>query len=172
MILSSCNECFFDQMLTNKIKEMRIFRTLEEVIDYAIDKEMDEIKFYSNLANRMKKTNLKALIRDIAIEKTGRMFCLERMKDVKSSLKLNDLGDIPLDLSSIDQDYVEKNLNDWDVLVLVMEKEKAKFKFYFDMSNMATNAECKETFLNLADEEARRKLKFELLYDEHVCIEN
>ncbi|WP_372751852.1 ferritin family protein [Labilibaculum sp.] len=151
---------------------MKIFRTFEEVIDYAIDKEMDEIKFYSDLADRMNKVNLKGLLRNIALEKTGRMLCLEKMKDVNVGLNLDEIGNMPYEFSSLNQEDSQKNLSDQDVLILAMEKEKVKFKFYIDMANSATDIECKETFLTLADEEARQKLRFELMYDEHVCVEN
>lgn len=40
------------------------------------------------------------------------------------------------------------------------------------MSEVAVNKECRETFLALANEEARQKLKFEIEYDEFVLVEN
>ena len=51
-------------------------------------------------------------------------------------------------------------------------KEKEKFKFYSSMAENAVNKECRDTFLALANEEARQKLKFEIEYDEFVLVEN
>jgi rubrerythrin len=144
---------------------MNIFRTFEEIIDYAIDKEMDEIEFYSEFSKSLDKKSLQGDFWDIALGKTERMFCLEKMKDVNSDLNLGDMSSVSV---CLDAEPIKKDLSDQDALFVAMNKEKAKFKFYFDMAEKATNKECKEILMRLADEEARQKLKFELEYDAHV----
>ncbi|PCH70585.1 MAG: hypothetical protein COC06_04200 [Bacteroidales bacterium] len=152
--------------------EMKIFRTFEEIIDYAIDKEMDEIEFYSEIADRMDRKNVKGLFRNIALEKTARMLRLEKMKDVNSELNLDEITDMKIAGSLQNVDDTRSDLSYQDALIIAMKKEKAKFKFYLNMAESAANKECKETFLALASDEARQKLRFELEYDEHVLVEN
>jgi rubrerythrin len=72
---------------------MKIFRTFEEIIDYAIDVEMNEIKFYSELADRMDQKNVKQLFYSIALEKTARLLRLEKMKDLKLNFDLDEIQD-------------------------------------------------------------------------------
>jgi rubrerythrin len=151
---------------------MKIFRTFEEIIDYAIEKEMDEIEFYSEIAERMDKENVKGLFRNIALEKTARMLRLEKMKDVKPVLNLDEIQDLKMAGILQDIDNTKNDLSYQDVLIIAMKKEKAKFKFYLNMAESAVNKECKDTFMALANEEARQKLRFEIEYDEHILMEN
>ncbi|PKQ62033.1 hypothetical protein BZG02_13925 [Labilibaculum filiforme] len=151
---------------------MKIFRTFEEIIDYAIDEEMDEIEFYSEVANRMDSKNVKRLFRNIALEKTARMLRLEKMKDAKPELNMNQVQDMKITNSLENIDHSKNDLNYQDALILAMKKEKAKFKFYLNMADSALNKECKETFLALANDEARQRLKFEIEYEEHILVEN
>ena len=51
-------------------------------------------------------------------------------------------------------------------LVLAMKKEKAAFKLYSDLAAGADDENVRATFLALAQEEARHKLRFELEYDD------
>lgn len=53
-----------------------------------------------------------------------------------------------------------------------MNKEKASFRLYTNLSERAPNAELKNLFLMLAQEEAKHKLRFEIEYDEYVLKEN
>lgn len=151
---------------------MKIFRTFEEIIDYAIDREMDEIEFYSEVADRLDRKNIKGLFRNIALEKTLRMFRLEKMKDVNSELNMNEIQDMKIARSLQHVDGTRNDLSYKDALIIAMQKEKAKFKFYLNLAESAVAEECKETLLALASDEARQKLRFELEYDESVLVEN
>jgi len=53
-----------------------------------------------------------------------------------------------------------------------MKAEKAAFKLYSDLAASAPDAALKNTFLAMAQEEAKHKLRFEILYDENVLTEN
>ena len=151
---------------------MKIFRTFEEIIDYTIDKEMDEIEFYSEIADRMDRKNVKGLFRNIALDKTVRMLRLEKMKDMNSELNMDEIQDMKIAGSLQHVDDTRNNLSYQDALIVAMKKAKAKFKFYLNMADSTTNKECKETFLVLASDEARQKLRFEQEYDEDVLVEN
>lgn len=151
---------------------MKIFRTFEEIIDYAIDKEMNEIEFYSDLAERMDRKNVRQLFKNIALEKTARMLRLEKMKDLKMEFDVNEIQDLKIAGSLEDVDYTKSDLSYQEALILAMKKEKEKFKFYSSMAETAVNKECRDTFLALANEEARQKLKFEIEYDEFILVEN
>lgn len=151
---------------------MKIFRTFEEIIDYAIEKEMDEIEFYSEIANRMDRKNVKGLFRNIALEKTARMLRLEKMKDSKHRLNLDEIQDMKIAGSLQDMDDTKNDLSCQDALIIAMKKEKAKFKFYLNMAENTEDEECRGVFMALANDEARQKLRFEIEYDEHILIEN
>jgi len=53
-----------------------------------------------------------------------------------------------------------------------MKKEKAAFKLYTDLAAAVSSADLKNTFLSLAQEEAKHKLRFEVEYDNEIMGEN
>lgn len=53
-----------------------------------------------------------------------------------------------------------------------MKKEKAAFRLYNDLASTVKDRALRETFLALAQEEARHKLRFEIAYDEEILREN
>jgi rubrerythrin len=59
-----------------------------------------------------------------------------------------------------------------DALILAMKKEKAAFRMYTKLAEKAENPDVKAVFLNLAQEESKHKLAFEVEYDEYILKEN
>jgi rubrerythrin len=63
-------------------------------------------------------------------------------------------------------------LNYQQALIIAMKAEKASYKLYTDLAGSTGNANLKATFTNLANEEAKHKMRFEIEYDECVLTEN
>ena len=59
-----------------------------------------------------------------------------------------------------------------EALILAMKKEKVAFKLYTDLAAAVSSADLKNTFLSLAQEEAKHKLRFEVEYDNEIMGEN
>jgi rubrerythrin len=51
------------------------------------------------------------------------------------------------------------------LLLLAMQKEKISFRLYIDLLSTITELSLKEVLIELAEEEARHKIRFELEYD-------
>ncbi|MBE0664574.1 MAG: rubrerythrin, partial [Candidatus Aminicenantes bacterium] len=68
-------------------------------------------------------------------------------------------------LPTPDMDYQE-------ALIVAMRREKASFKFYNDLAAMAEDEPMRETFLDLAQEEAKHKLRLETWYEKEIYTEN
>lgn len=151
---------------------MKIFRTFEEILDYAIDIESDEVDFYSQMAQQMSNKNVSSLFHDIALEKMAHMLKLEKMKDLHEHFPLDKVSDMKIAKTLDDVDCNRKDLNYQEALIIAMKKEKANFSFYLELSKNAVNKECKTVFLGLSNEAARQKLRFEIEYDEYILQEN
>ncbi|MGZ2370011.1 ferritin family protein [Ancylomarina sp. YFZ004] len=151
---------------------MKIFRNFEEIIDFAIESEMDEIQFYSELAETMERKNVKQLFRCIALEKTARMLQLESMKEIGVLLDIESVHDLKIAGSFSEIDYTKKSLSYQEALIMAMNKEKEKFILYQELADCTADKTCKQTFLSLANQEARQKLKLEIEYDEFVLSDN
>jgi rubrerythrin len=61
------------------------------------------------------------------------------------------------------------DMNYQGALVLAMKKEKAAFRLYTDLAASADDDKMKATFLALAQEKARHKLRFEIEYDDRLA---
>ena len=59
-----------------------------------------------------------------------------------------------------------------DALIVAMKSEKAAFRLYSDLAGATDDANLREMFLSLAQEEAKHKLRFEVEYDDYVLTEN
>jgi rubrerythrin len=144
------------------------FQTMDDVLDFAIEREQEAHDFYMDLAGKMEVPAMKKVFVGFATEELGHKKKLELAREGKFELgeskKVDDLkiADYVVDVEpKDDMDYQ-------DALVLAMKKEKAAFKLYMDLSNMALDPQMIELFINMAQEEAKHKLRFELEYDENV----
>ena len=147
------------------------FESVEEVIDFAIEREVESRDFYMKLAERMENPAMQKVFENFAIEELGHRLKLEAIQRgeillVEEQVKSLDIADYVVDVEPRpDMDYT-------DALVLAMKKEKAAYRLYLDLAAMAEDEELTDMFLSLAQEEAKHKLRFEIEYDDTVLKES
>ncbi|HPE86425.1 MAG: ferritin family protein [Bacteroidales bacterium] len=151
---------------------MKAFNSVEDILNFAINEEQSAMEFYLNLAKTAKNEEMKEAFEGFAQEELGHKTKLTEVKNTgimeKSAEKVADLkiADFTVKIvPSPDMSYQ-------DALVLAMKREKAAFKLYTALSQRVENPELANLFKNLAIEEAKHKLRFELEYDEFVLREN
>lgn len=151
---------------------MKEFEHIDDILDFAINEEEKAIDFYSELANKAKSDDIKAVFMDFVKEEMNHKARLIKIKAEKQfAIEANAITDLKI------ADYlvavkVTENMTYQDALVLAMKKEKAAFKLYMALADKAPNTEMKSVFISLAQEESKHKLKFEIEYDEFVMREN
>lgn len=149
-------------------------KTVDEILDFAIQKEQDAADFYAGLADKMDRQHLKKIFLDFSEEEKRHKAKLIAAKDGKIMLsaekKVQDLG-IGDHLTNVDTD-TGKDLDYQQALIVAMKAEKAAYKLYMDLANAADKEDVKELFLGLANEEAKHKLRFEIEYDDAILTEN
>ncbi len=151
---------------------MKVFTSVEDILDFAIRAEQEAVDFYSDLAARSKNNQIKKVFLEFAGEEMKHKSRLLGIKDEKT-LKLP--GETVRDMKIADYlvDVTPKpDMNYADALILAMKKEKKAFRLYSFLSEETTDPVMKSLFLNLALEESRHKLRFEIEYDEYVLKEN
>ncbi len=151
---------------------MKNFGSVDEILDFAIEREEEAAAFYRDLAGRMRGSQMSKNFEDFAHEEDGHKAKLQAIKKGKlmmpATTKVTDLkiGDYLVDVEpSDDLDYQ-------NALILAMKKEKAAFKLYTNLAESINDENLRATFLLLAQEEAKHKLRFELEYDEHILTDN
>lgn len=151
---------------------MEKFKDVNDILDFAMEREQEAVDFYSNLAQKARSEEMKAVFTEFAEEEIRHKIKIQKVKEegimTLSSEKVMDLqiSDYTVHKAPTpDMTYEE-------ALVLAMNKEKAAFKLYTNLASKTDNAEIKELFLSLAAEESKHKLRFEIEYDEYVLKNN
>ncbi len=141
------------------------FKSIEQVLDFAIANEDKAHDFYLELAKKAKSPVMRDVLEGFAAEEFGHKLKLQAVKDGEFELDSED--DIP-DLGVAETaDDIEPSdrMSYTDALVLAMKQEKAAYRLYLDLAAAAPTQELTDLFLGLANEEAKHKLRFELEYD-------
>ncbi|MCK4764828.1 MAG: ferritin family protein [Candidatus Aminicenantes bacterium] len=148
------------------------FKNVDEALDFAIKSEENANLFYTEWAKKVGKKSLQGVFEDLAEEELGHKEFLLRIKKGETfqstSRKITDLkiSDYLLDVqAAIDMDYQ-------DALTLAMHREKTAFMLYSKLAELSEDKGMKDTFNLLAQQEAKHKLRLELIYDEEILQEN
>ncbi len=151
---------------------MKEFSNINEILDFAIGEEQAAVDFYLQLAAQSKNQQTKKIFHEYAEEemrhKANLMNVRERGTFQVADEKIRDLkiAEYLVDVRpSADMSYQ-------DALILAMKKEKAAFRMYSALAGQAEDPAVKELFLNLALEESKHKLSFEIEYDDFILKEN
>lgn len=147
------------------------FGSVDELLDFAIEKEEEANKFYIDLAGKMDRPAMKKVFEDFAKEEQKHKEKLMEVKGGKglkpAEQKVTDLkiGDYLVDVQPTeDMDYQ-------GALIVAMKKEKASFRLYNDLSTTTEDSALQTLLLGLAQEEAKHKLRLEIEYDENFLTE-
>jgi rubrerythrin len=146
--------------------------SVNEILDFAIDREQDAADFYINLAERASSAWMKDILLGFSKEE---MRHKGKIKSVKKGEKLLSSEQQVLDLKI--SDYLvdvepQDDISLQDAMIVAMKREKAAYRLYSDLAAKVTDPEVKDLFLGLAQEEAKHKLYFEVQYDEQVMRDN
>jgi rubrerythrin len=145
--------------------------SVEEILDYAIAREQEAVDFYTDLAKRSKEW-MRDYLMEFAREEARHKAKLMAVKDgerlLSSKCKINDLkiADYLVEVEASDDIGVQ------DAMILAMQREKAAYRLYTDLAERVEDAELRELFLGLAQEEAKHKLYFETKYDDEMLSNN
>jgi len=143
------------------------FDSVDEILEFAIAREMEANEFYMDLARRLESPAMRELVLEFAKEELEHKakLELETMKEgivVTAAEKVAEfeIADYMSDVElSDDMSYK-------DLLILAAKKERRALHLYVDLAAIVENADSRETLLSLAVEEAKHEARFEIEYDE------
>ena len=146
--------------------------TMHEILNYAIDREREAVRFYQDLQKIAKFKNQIEMLKNIENMEKGHIEVLQNIKSGKiTMLKIEDVIDLKI------SDYLVKkeptpNMDFQDILIIAMKREEAATKLYKNLSEVVVNKEIKKLFERLSAEEANHKIGFEDLYDKYILTDN
>lgn len=145
---------------------------LNEILDFAIDKEEEAIQFYTDLVGRVNRDEIAEELKKLADMEKGHK---ERLKKFQSGE-----FDVPIPKEVQDLKIAEYTVEEtvrpdmsWQELInIAMHRELAAKRLYEDLAKLMSDASAKQMFETLASEEAGHKAYFEKKWDDEILIEN
>ena len=143
---------------------MKVFKSFQEVINFAISEETKAARFYKILADFVENPEMAEALSDLALVELGHRKKLEAIKAGKITLKDEEVGNLGI-TNQVEDIKPDAKMDYIDLLKIGMKKEEAARKLYTNLAKVAQAGEIRDTFLKLANEEAQHKMRFELEYD-------
>ena len=147
---------------------MTKIKSTEEILDFAIKNEEASVALYTDLAKKMERPAMRKVFESFAKEEKGHK---EKLLKIKKGESIERFGNKVIDLKIGDYLVEEEptpDMNYQQALILAMKKEKAAFRLYTDLAEKAEDEGLRSLLTDLAQEEAKHKLRFEVEYDEHI----
>ncbi|MDD3632223.1 MAG: ferritin family protein [Candidatus Cloacimonadaceae bacterium] len=150
---------------------MRIKMTtqdFQEIIDFAIAREEESIKFYQDLQKETKFQDQLDMLKEMEVMEKDHKTALENIR--YSNITELNIDKVPnLHISEYLTDNIEElDLNYPNLLIMAMKREENSLRLYTELSDRFADEQIANIFRKLASEEAKHKLWFETLYDEWI----
>jgi len=147
------------------------FKSFEEIVRFAMDKEKEAVDFYSGLAKNANFSGARETLEGFAQEEQKHYDMLENLGKAQQALadyKFEWIPDIKRSNYLVDVDD-PKDMDYADLLRLAMKREEKALKLYNELQEKADKEELKNVFKMLCQEEASHKLALETLYDDYMA---
>jgi rubrerythrin len=147
------------------------FKSIDEILGFAIDKEKEAVTFYTELSKKESIAALTRTFKELAQEEAKHVKLLANIsKNQKGidSYELKKVTDLKISDYLVEMEYTEGMLMQ-DILVLAMKREEMAVKLYTNLAMGSVDDEFAKLFKLLAQEEAKHKLTFERLYDDDLA---
>ena len=143
-------------------------RQYEEMIKFAIEKEIGAFNFYMKASQVAKYSGAKELFTEFAKEEEKHRKLLEDLTVEKiGQLKVEPVPNLKISDYMVDIEF-RPDLSYADILRVAMKMEERSLKLYTDLKGTAKDDEMKKLFDFLAQQEAKHKYGLEKKYDEDI----
>ena len=141
---------------------------VNDVIDFAIQKEEKAMEFYRECAERAKNPGLKEFFREMEAEEKGHRDMLKNLDSLNlDGVKLEKVENLKISDYLVEVTFSENGTYQ-EALIIAMKKEEKAMAFYGGWKDKCVNEKAAKLFQVLANEEEKHKRKLEKLYDEDI----
>ena len=147
------------------------FKSVDEILEFAIDREKEAVQFYESLAQEAPSEALKQTFIDFSKEEEKHAALISDISGNKAKIDSYEFEKIPdLKISNymVETTY-EKGMAMPDVLKLAMKREEKAVKLYTLLGEQTDDADAKKLFQLLVQEESKHKLGLESMYDDYLA---
>ena len=162
------------------MKMLSGFASVNEILDFAIEKEQEASQFYADWAKKLTSPNLDPdqlfLLREMFEQ-----FAQEELKHREKLIRVQAGSPFQPSVRQVTDlkivDYLVDiapfpNMDYQEALIIAMKREKASLKLYSDLAEVAGPEDLRSLFTALAQEEAKHKLRLETEYEKEIYSEN
>ena len=147
------------------------FGSVDEILNFAIDKEKEAVAFYAKLAKEATRDALKQTFVSFSKEEGKHVALLSDIAGNKGKIDAYQFKNIPdLKISDymVEKEY-EEGMPMPEILKLAMKREEKAVKLYDTLADQTDNADAKKVFKILVQEEQKHKLALESMYDDYLA---
>ncbi len=137
---------------------------IKEIIEFAIDNEVDSYEFYKDAAKKVVDKDLVEVFEDLAKEELGHKSFLEKfLKSGENEISLNEPTDYNV-ASTLETPELTTDISFKDAINLAIKKEEEAMAMYNALSNDVSDEGIKKLFSELGTMEKVHKVKLEKIY--------
>lgn len=139
-------------------------RTIEDILDYAIEQEADANSFYTHLAQDIEKSELREALEKFASQELQHKLHLEGVRDGQVELTPEEVGSLNI-AEHLKPVPLREDMSYQELLAFAIQKEAHAEQLYLKLAAATKHHDWRDLFTLLAQEEAQHKLKLEIEYD-------
>mgnify|MGYP006292239749 CR=1 FL=1 len=146
------------------------FNSIDDIIQYAIDKEIEAANFYEEAAKNIKLEGAQKVLQEYAAEERKHEQTLKDLKANKAKIseyRFEKIQDIKRSDFLVEMEY-RPDMDYVDLMRLAMKREEKANKLYNRLAESTDSPEHANYFKILAQEELKHKNSLETLYDEYM----
>lgn len=147
------------------------FKSIDEIIEYAIEKEIEAAEFYENISRQEPFSGAREIFEEFAAEERkhqGMLTDFSADKEKISAYSYKWIPDMKRSDYMVDLTY-EPGMGYADIVRLAMKREEKALKLYNDLAKKTDDEACVQIFRLLAQEEAKHKRSLETMYDDFMA---
>ena len=149
------------------------FKSIDEILAYAIEKEIEAAEFYETLSRQEPFSGAKEMFGEFAAEERKHQALLENFSTDKEKIATYQFKWVPDMKRSdymVDLTY-EPGMGYADIVRLAMKREENALKLYNDLAKKTSDAAGIQIFKMLSQEEAKHKQFLETMYDDFMAAQ-
>ena len=153
---------------------MAEFKTIQDVIKLALEKEQEAVAFYSKAVTIVTNAGTKVMLKELAKEEEQHVAYLADIRAGKAAASVGTRQLPPgMDLSSyLVSEPLSDNSTPQDVMILAMKREDKAIAFYAGQLPVVNGTELQLLFEQLLTWEKEHKERLEAEYDQVVLKDN
>lgn len=143
-------------------------KRFREVIQFAIEREIESMDFYYKASLLVRPSGTKDLFLDFMKQEEGHKKKLEEVKEGKMVIgKIEKIPNLKISDYLVDTE-LKPDISYADILRIAMKREERSVKLYSDLNEKNEEEGLKNLFTFLIQEESKHKYAIERIYDDEV----